>query len=525
MRYLLIIVVLLFSIVSFAQDYEQSGSCQDDNNANCNKWWQSLENSKRAVFNWGTTFFNGTDPEHDHVECTGVLINQCVNNENDIEQYFVTAKHCIDGKDLNGDFVFIFNYQSPTCDNDDVPLNNRGKVGGVHQGVRYRHVSTITEIDQLWAPDMALFRINNPIPPHFNVYYAGWTKAIFQGTQFPHHVIHHPKGDIKKIANTWSTVTITNTTCHVVTTVIDAIFSWLGITINTEVICTYTESPQYSVPFLFDGALEKGSSGSALLNSNMRIIGTLAWGFPVDGCIPEAFVNQFGRFNTAWLNSSAMRNALNPNGDYIYDGISGNQIECYDELLNLNGEYYPAIDYQQENHITLHANNNITTNGNLTIHSGADFEFLAGERITLNPGFNTEPGAHFVAQAGMPCVNGKSNKKRNLFNDINEIYLPKYKEFKISDYIIKTENDIFDENIFFSLYPNPNNGEFKAIITGNNDENISLSITNVLGEKIYSKINIISQEFEINISDQPKGIYFIRIIAGEKEFKEKAVVN
>ncbi len=65
-----------------------------------------------------------------------------------------------------------------------------------------------------------------------------------------------------------------------------------------------------------------------------------------------------------------------------------------------------------------------------------------------------------------------------------------------------------------NLYPNPNLGQFTVEITGYQAgvTNVNAEIYNMSGEKIYSQFNIQSSTFNFNITDQPNGIYFIRII-------------
>ncbi len=49
------------------------------------------------------------------------------------------------------------------------------------------------------------------------------------------------------------------------------------------------------------------------------------------------------------------------------------------------------------------ANNITQTIGNVTIPSGSDIEFIAGNDVILNPGFTVDPGAEFLAEIG-PCI-------------------------------------------------------------------------------------------------------------------------
>jgi len=182
------------------------------------------------------------------------------------------------------------------------------------------------------------------------------------------------------------------------------------------------------VPLYSDGWSEDGSSGSALLNSNNRIIATMS-GNAVGSCdVPvEA---HYGRFNTAYLNSRDIRNALNPNNEYSLGGIDGRGINCYENLLNLNGDYYPAEDYQQANQIVLSANNDLSTNGELIIHEGAEFTFEAGNSIEIGSDFTVETGAIFEVNTGINCNSSLKSSEEGTKQYISSIPIPDYKEFE-----------------------------------------------------------------------------------------------
>jgi len=67
---------------------------------------------------------------------------------------------------------------------------------------------------------------------------------------------------------------------------------------------------------------------------------------------------------------------------------------------------------------------------------------------------------------------------------------------------------IFDtENSIFSIYPNPNNGEFT--ISMNVDGNFDVEIINMNGQKIMA--GSFSGQSTIDMNEQPKGVYFVRI--------------
>ncbi|MBI2418454.1 MAG: hypothetical protein HYV28_11260 [Ignavibacteriales bacterium] len=89
------------------EDYGGSGAC--NNNVNCpvGADWQNEKRSNALIINDGTRW------------CSGSMIN---NVRMDLTPYFLTANHCISGE-TPSTWVFVFKYESPTCVNQDGPLN------------------------------------------------------------------------------------------------------------------------------------------------------------------------------------------------------------------------------------------------------------------------------------------------------------------------------------------------------------------------------------------------------------------
>jgi alpha-tubulin suppressor-like RCC1 family protein len=64
------------------------------------------------------------------------------------------------------------------------------------------------------------------------------------------------------------------------------------------------------------------------------------------------------------------------------------------------------------------------------------------------------------------------------------------------------------ESLKVSVYPNPSNGIFQ--IEGDQLQHMNCEIYNMLGERIYTK-QVDADKTEINISNEPKGIYFYQL--------------
>jgi len=73
----------------------------------------------------------------------------------------------------------------------------------------------------------------------------------------------------------------------------------------------------------------------------------------------------------------------------------------------------------------------------------------------------------------------------------------------------------------FSIFPNPNQGIFTLLLKTMDAE---LSFLNLLGEIIHFKI-INSENTEIDLSKEAKGIYFVRIVCGDWIHTEKIIIH
>ena len=84
-------------------------------------------------------------------------------------------------------------------------------------------------------------------------------------------------------------------------------------------------------------------------------------------------------------------------------------------------------------------------------------------------------------------------------------------------------DDIDGDKIQFSIYPNPNKGEFVVDLNSAEKSNLELVITNISGQILYNKKNI-ENKVNINLPNIQNGNYIIMIKDNEKVVGSKQII-
>lgn len=270
------------------EDFGQSLPCNI--NINC-PLGANYQVEKKGVARILMVFSNGSG------WCSGSLI---ANTSGTPEPYFLTGHHCqLIGSDPDfGLWRFDFDYEGAACTNPAVEPQPKSVLGCERLAFRQQTDFMLLKLDQ--------------IPSNFGVYFNGWSRDTTNNmlrTTF----IHHPAGDIKKIAQDTNKATVYNQTIN-----------WQNQFGTTPPGSHWRGVPDY-------GIFQPGSSGCPLLDVNKRIVGQLhggSWNTMNPCLILNAY---FGRFDLSWNQGASSDTRLK---DWL-DPVNSN-------ATNQNGYLQPA---------------------------------------------------------------------------------------------------------------------------------------------------------------------------------------
>nr|NQU90885.1 PKD domain-containing protein [Bacteroidota bacterium] len=95
----------------------------------------------------------------------------------------------------------------------------------------------------------------------------------------------------------------------------------------------------------------------------------------------------------------------------------------------------------------------------------------------------------------------------------------------ISELKMTTSINDNEQLIGFNAYPNPTNGILNLSIASTASGPIQVEILNMLGSVVYQTETFENSHITLDVSDQPDGVYFIRVYSDEGSSMEKLVIQ
>ncbi len=515
-----------------------AGACNIDVNCDLGNDWQEVKNSVCRMI------VNGVEV------CSGALVN---NTAEDQKPYIISAAHCYDKWEYAETSVYVFNYESPFC----APLD----------GDPANSVSGAVMKAQFDSLDFALAELSLVPPPGFRPYFAGWERSAAlpdSGVS-----IHHPWGDIKKIAIDEDAPVIASFNGKYITNGFLKVLRWE------------------------DGVTEVGSSGGPLFNTDKNLIGTLTGGLAVCGNPIEDY---FERFALSWdyrsdstkqlkhwldpLNTGTQTLAgkqfyegeehcaaytnLNDNDEYAtisliksetfegyWGGTNNDGITEFVEQFSIDGnEQLSGVSLGiakiddavsgAKSAITIKVYNGAEMPGSVIYSKKIEIgdlvddamNFIGFDEIvqpsdTFYVGFelsDMQPLDTFVVYQSLRGVNTdnyfyfKQNDNWHSFEAVKSGYNSMVNVFElvacnIDD--IESDTPVVDNPLDIFVFPNP----AESIITVKAGKNIlieNIGVVNLIGQSIPFKITQINErQIKIDLAGNVPGIYFLRFNNGD----------
>ncbi len=136
----------------------------------------------------------------------------------------------------------------------------------------------------------------------------------------------------------------------------------------------------------------------------------------------------------------------------------------------------------------------------------------AGEEIILRPGFTAKYGSTFTASLGASCQETNGGNRSFAGNNSNSNSLPAQ---------TLPINPIQNKLI---VIPNPSSGKFSVSFANGQSTTGYLQVMDLIGNVIYQSLAQNSKA-DIDLSAQPKGIYFIKLQSGDKIYTDKIIIQ
>jgi len=163
---------------------------------------------------------------------------------------------------------------------------------------------------------------------------------------------------------------------------------------------------------------------------------------------------------------------------------------------------------------------NITVAGSegpVEIQPNATVEFIAGQSIRFLPGFHAQAGS---------SVTGRITTTGDFCDGyaVPGEQVPQVTEKSVELVSLVDDPAGFQPDMSVKVFPNPNNGRFRVELI-NFDNKALVYVYNQLGAILYQAEIDNYGHNEIDLPNAHSGLYYVRVVEGEKQFVNKIIVN
>jgi hypothetical protein len=202
-----------------------------------------------------------------------------------------------------------------------------------------------------------------------------------------------------------------------------------------------------------------------------------------------------------------------------------------------------VINYKRfdaNNQISVAGLNSLNQSIPVSVKNGGTLTLVAGSEITLKNGFVVESGGVFESCIA-PCASVLREEERIdrliILEDTIEVTNNYYEEktyagtsinndFKDTLTLVEEKEGSYSNKLEeLIIFPNPSSGKF-LISKNSSFKGCSISVMNSLGYQIFLKT--IAEDIsgvQIDLSESPAGIYFIRLTTGSETIIKKIIIN
>jgi hypothetical protein len=203
--------------------------------------------------------------------------------------------------------------------------------------------------------------------------------------------------------------------------------------------------------------------------------------------------------------------------DFVYGGYSAEGGGFWEAGVFVSGVLTVVTDLTPENLVVegqtigigatecFDATNNITVS-NTVIENGAFVEFRAGVSILFLSGFVVESGGSMHAL-------------------ISDVYCQPSSMLNSGEKIMAQEIYTASEpKSVFNVFPNPTSGRFTVRMNTNKESTgISIEIFSIIGERVMQTQLSGRQEYELDLTTLPRGVYVLRLFNGNEVATERVI--